>query len=421
MKLQAVKGTNDRLPEDQGVWNFIEQAAARVLESAGAGRLDTPIFEYAEIFERSVGDSADLVVQKEMYTFTDRGERRLTLRPEFTAGVMRSFSQHGMHTLPSPVKLWSIGPIFRAENVQRGRYRQFHQINYECLGSTEPVTDAEAISLSSGLLTALGLEHYVIKLGSVGDPEDRERYNAYLQAEFSKHASELSPVSQERLRLNPMRLLDSKDQFDQDLLANMRKPLDMLGDEARAHIDAVAQYLTDWGVRFEFDPSIVRGLDYYRRTAFEVHYDGIGAQSALGGGGRYDGLIKQLGGNDTPGIGWAIGAERVLDALQQEKITPPAPEPAPFLYVVGLDDAAVSEAAKLATVLRPDVRVQFAYVPRNPGRGLRDATRAGATHAVLRGASERDAGVWQVKDLASGDQHELTEQEIARTFAPQTL
>src|SRR5690625_1170675 len=180
MKPQAVKGTHDILPAQVPAWRQLEQRVRQTLERAGAGEIRPPVFEHTETFIKTAGESADLVVQKEMYTFTDRGERRLTLRPEFTAGVMRSFSQHGMHTLPSPVKLWSIGPLFRAENVQRGRYRQFHQINYECLGSTEPVTDAETISLSSGLLTALGLEHYVIKLGSVGDPEDRERYNAYL-------------------------------------------------------------------------------------------------------------------------------------------------------------------------------------------------------------------------------------------------
>lgn len=421
MKLQAVKGTHDRLPEQQALWNFVTLTTARVLESAGAGKLDTPIFEYAEIFERSVGESADLVVQKEMYTFTDRGERRLTLRPEFTAGVMRSFSEHGMHTRPSPVKLWSMGPIFRAENVQRGRYRQFHQINYECLGNDAPLVDAETIALSSMILTELGLKQYVVKLGSVGDPADRERYNEYLRSEFSKYAHELSAVSQERLKLNPMRLLDSKDAFDQELLAGMKKPLDMLAGDAREHLARVEQYLTDWGVNYELDPSIVRGLDYYRRTAFELHYAGIGAQSALGGGGRYDGLIAQLGGHDTPGIGWALGVERVLDALEQEGITPPAPAAQPVVYVFGLDDEAVHEAALLATKLRPHVTALFAYQARNPGRGLRDASRANATHALLRGESERAAGQWQMKDLTTGEQTMKTEVEIERMFAHNAL
>lgn len=417
MKLQAVKGTHDRLPEQQALWNFVTNTTARVLESAGAGKLDTPIFEYAEIFERSVGESADLVVQKEMYTFTDRGERRLTLRPEFTAGVMRAFSEHGMHTRPSPVKLWSLGPIFRAENVQRGRYRQFNQINYECLGNDAPLADAEAIALSSTILTELGLKNYVVKLGSVGDPADRARYNEYLRAEFTKYEHELSAVSQERLKLNPMRLLDSKDSFDQQLLADLKKPLDMLETSARTHLAAVEQYLTDWGVHYELDPSIVRGLDYYRRTAFELHYAGIGAQSALGGGGRYDGLIAQLGGHDTPGIGWALGVERVLDALEQEGIAPPEPARTPVVYLFGLDEAGVSEAAQLATKLRPNVTALFAYQFRAPGRGLRDATRAGATHAILRGESERAAGQWQLKDLTTGEQTMKTEVEIERFFA----
>ncbi len=423
MKLQAVKGTSDILPEQQPDWQRVLHAAQQVLGGAGAGRLTTPIFEHAEVFEKSVGDSADLVVQKEMYTFEDRGERRLTLRPEFTAGVMRSFIQHGMHTRPTPVKLWSTGPIFRAENVQRGRYRQFHQLNYEMVGVDSALADAETIELLYRTLTVCGLTKHHIKLGSVGDPDDRRTYNDYLRTELTPLQDRLSPTSRERLRLNPMRVLDSKDEGDQQLIANLKRPLEMLSGAALEQFEQVQSYLSAWGVPFDIDPGIVRGLDYYRRTAFEVHYHGIGAQSALGGGGRYDGLLELLGGPNLPGVGWAIGIERVLDALEQEEPRVAAVE-GPALFIVPLDDAAVAEGAALAQRLRAQgLRVEFAYQRRNPGKGLRDADRLGSRYAALRGDDERSRGVWQLKDLASGEQQELLAEDLgaALTQAPRAL
>lgn len=414
MKLQAVKGTHDILPEGNARWRSIEAAAQRVLEGAGAGKLTTPIFEYADVFEKSVGDSADLVVQKEMYTFEDRGGRRLTLRPEFTAAVMRAFIENGMHTRPLPVKLWSLGPLFRAENVQRGRYRQFHQINYEAVGLATPLADAEAIELMYRTVAEAGVTEHRIKLGSVGDPQDRAAYNDYLRAQLTPRAADLSENSRQRLKLNPLRILDSKDPGDQQLLASLQRPLERLGPEARAHFDQVVDYLTDWEVPFDIDDSIVRGLDYYRRTAFEAHHHGVGAQSALGGGGRYDGLLELLGGPSLPAIGWALGVERVLDALEDEQrqVVEAARS---GLFLVPLDDAAVAEGARLAqTLRRVGGRVEFAYQRRNPGRGLKEADRSGARYAALRGASERERGVWQLKDLISGAQHEVTETELAQ-------
>lgn len=406
MKLRAVKGTSDRLPADQPRWQHLLQQAAMRFARAGVHELAIPIFEFAEVFERSVGESADLVVQKEMYTFEDRGGRRLTLRPEFTAGTLRAFIEHGMYTLPSPVKLWSHGPAFRAENVQRGRYRQFHQINLEVIGSASAIADAEAIALFADLLRDLGLRGVTVALGSVGDPEDRLAYNAYLRDALTPHAAALSETSRERLRLNPLRLLDAKDDGDQALMANLKRPLDFLNPAARAHFDAVASALRAWGVPFRVDAGIVRGLDYYRRTAFEIHAEGIGAQSALGGGGRYDGLIAQLGGPDLPGIGWALGMERVLDALVQAGIDG-VDHPKPLLYLVPMDDDAVSEVAAIARALRRSARVEHGYAKRNPGKGLRDADRLGARFAGLYGAREREAGVLQVKHLASGQEWRL--------------
>ncbi|HZW28682.1 MAG TPA: histidine--tRNA ligase [Trueperaceae bacterium] len=411
MKLRSVKGTSDVLPEQQAAWRRVREAAERVLGNAGAGQITVPLFEYAEVFEKSVGESSDIVVQKEMYVFEDRGGRTLALRPEFTAGLMRAFAEHGLHTRPLPVKLWSMGAAFRAENVQRGRYRQFHQVDYEVVGTESPLADAEAVQLMHRLLAECGLTRHVIVLGSVGDPEDRAAYNAYLRQQLEPRKAELSAVSVERLRLNPMRVFDSKDEKDQAVVAELDRPLDRLGEASRAHFEQVRRYLDAWGVPYRVDPSIVRGLDYYRRTAFEAHYEGIGAQSALGGGGRYDGLLKLLGGPDLPGIGFAFGVERVLDAMNEEGVLGPAAR-RPHLFLVPLDDEAVAEAATLATRLREAGTVEFAYQRRAPGKGLADADKRGATHAALRGESERARGVWELKDLASGEQRPASEDDL---------
>src|SRR5690625_4512912 len=411
MRLQAVKGTYDILPEDQARWRDLRSRVATTLERAGVREITTPIFEYSEVFLKSVGESADLVVQKEMYTFEDRGGRHLPLRPEFTAGVLRAYMEHGMHTWRSPVKLGSMGPAFRAENVQRGRYRQFHQVNCELLGQASPLVDAEAIALMYTVLTGLGLEGMTVKLGSVGDPEDRARYNEYLRQELTPHESELSETSRTRLALNPMRILDAKDEGDQALIHELKRPLDLLGDEARQHFEEVQRYLTQWQVPYELDPSIVRGLDYYRRTAFEVHHQGIGAQSALGGGGRYDGLVESMGGPATPGIGWASGIERVLDAIQRRG-SRQSKRQGPRLFLVPLDDEAVAELAGLAQKLRTITSVEFAYARRNPGKGLKEADRAGARYAVMRGKSEREQERYTVKELDSGDQFEVSPTQL---------
>jgi histidyl-tRNA synthetase len=418
MKFRAVKGTYDILPsnlakdvyEDQNLWRYVYEVVNRVLGRAGVKELTTPVLEQAEVFIKSVGESSDIVVQKEMYTLQDAGGRFLALRPEFTGGVMRAFIEHGMHVQPMPVKLWSRGAIFRAEvQPQRGRFRQFHQVNCEIIGLDNPPTDAEAITLLYMVLSELGLKNMVVKLGSVGDPQDRVAYNEYLRETLK--GAKLSETSHERLRLNPMRVLDSKDKGDQDIVKGLKKPLEFLNGEARAHFDLVQKYLSDWGIPFEVDDAIVRGLDYYRRTAFEVHHLNIGAQSALCGGGRYDGLIESLGGTKTPGVGWAFGVERVLDAMQQDGVTV-AESSKPILYFVPLDDEAISEVMQGAFALRNEFHIEHAYTARKPGKGLQEADRAGATFAALRGKFERENKTYQVKNLRSGEQVEVKETEL---------
>ncbi|MEM7734634.1 MAG: histidine--tRNA ligase [Deinococcota bacterium] len=411
MKLSAVKGTFDILPVDQARWRKVRETAAEVLGRAGVRELSTPVFEHHEVFVKSVGESSDLVVQKEMYTFEDAGGRLLTLRPEFTAGVMRAFIQNGMHTLPTPVKLWSTGPAFRAEKPQRGRFRQFHQVNCEFLGLDTPLIDAEAIALLYNVLKACGIQQMHVQLGSVGDPKDRTAYNQYLRDELGPQRANLSETSQTRLALNPLRVLDSKDEGDQALIANLKRPFDFLNDDARAHYDAVTGYLQQWDIPFEPNTSIVRGLDYYRRTAFEIHHGGIGAQSALCGGGRYDGLVANMGGGNTPGIGWAFGIERVLDAMAQDDVNV-AEAAGADIFLVPMDAEAIAEVASLAFKLREQFHVEHAYTKRNPGKGLRDADRAGATYAALRGSQERAEGSYQLKHLATGEQVTVAEAEL---------
>lgn len=412
MKFQAVKGTSDILPKDQTAWQHVYRAAETVLSRAGVQEITPPVFEHSEVFVKTAGESSDLVVQKEMYTFSDAGERSLTLRPEFTPGVLRAYLEHGMPTWPTPVKLWSKGPIFRAEKPQRGRFRQFHQVDCELLGLATPLIDAEAITLLYRVLESCGLRGLTVRLGSVGDREDAAAYNGYLRDELGKRAADLSETSQERLRLNPMRVLDSKDQGDQAIVATLKRPLDFLNDDARAHFEAVQGFLEAWSVPFKVDASVVRGLDYYRRTAFEIHHPNIGAQSALGGGGRYDGLIESLGGSATPGIGWGFGVERVIDAMAVDGVSLPETQ-RPALFLVPMDEEAVPEVAAAAHNLRSVLAVQHAYSRRNPGKGLKDADRSGAHFAGLRGERERERGVYALKDMVSGEQLEVAETDLA--------
>ncbi len=407
----AVRGTKDLFGEELRLHQEIVRTARRVLESAGAVELITPIFEETYVFEKGVGSATD-IVRKEMFTFLDRGGRSLTLRPEGTAAFARAYLEHGMGVWPKPVRLWMAGPMFRAERPQKGRQRQFHQVNYEALGSEDPLLDAETIALMWTLLRELGLKGLELKLSSVGDPQDRARYNAYLREVLTPHRERLSQDSKERLELNPMRTLDSKDQEDQALLKEVGvKPiLDFLGEEARAHLAQVERHLERLGIPYTLDPGLVRGLDYYVRTAFEVHHAEIGAQSALGGGGRYDGLSELLGGPRVPGVGFAIGVERVALALLAEGHTPPPPK-GPEVYLIPLFPGGVAEAFYLAQGLRPRLRVEYPLSPRKPAKGLEEALKRGALFAGFLGEEEVAQGEVTLKHLPTGEQVRLRREE----------
>jgi histidyl-tRNA synthetase len=423
MALQRPKGTQDHLPDGSPklrldisarAFRHVTEVAARVLERSGAAFMATPLFEEAELVKRGVGGSTD-IVRKEMFMvhyFETHGG--YVLRPEGTAGMVRAYLENGLKQLPAPFKLWTHGPMFRAERQQRGRLRQFHQVDYEVLGSADPLVDAEAIWLMAQVVQELGLNGVQIKLGSIGDPEDRDTYNAYLRGLFTPHLDRLSGDSTDRLERNPMRILDSKSQEDQDLISELavRPMLDFLGPEAAVHFQAVRGFLDAWGVEYQVDPSIVRGLDYYRRTAWELHHAHIGAKSALGGGGRYDGLAKELGGQDTPGIGWAFGIERVLIAMEEEGLTLPA-APGPSIYIAALDAEYVPLAARAALGLRSSLWADFGYKPQKPGNAFREGERRGAAYTALIGSEEAAAGTVALKNMASGEQRSVPLGELS--------
>jgi len=412
--MRAVKGTHDLLREQLAYHRAIIAAVRKWVEAAGAEEIATPIFEHAEVFERGVGATTD-IVQKEMFTFTDRGGRSLTLRPEGTAGVVRAYIEHGMKVLSQPVRLWYAGPMFRAERPQKGRQRQFHQAGYEVIGSPEPLVDAEAVALSYRALAELGLEKLRLKLGSVGDAPDRRRYNSYLRELLEPHADALSEDSRRRLATNPMRILDSKSGDDRRLLQELqvRPMIEFLGEDAREHFDAVQTHLRLMEIPFEIDPAIVRGLDYYARTSWEIHHDQLGAQSALGGGGRYDGLSELLGGPPAPGVGWAIGIERVALAMESEGLSP-ATTPSLDLFIIPLEPELVPRALEVAAKLWPDLRVQYSLKSRKPGKGLQEAERKGARFAGLLGSREAETGRLTIKQLETGLQRTLTLDEVKK-------
>ncbi len=421
--LKAVSGTNDvfaqakEYPFREPVFRYIVQTAEEVLRGAGAQMIHTPIFEYLEVFQKGVGLTSDIVVKKEMFVLEDRGGRLLALRPEPTAAIVRAYNEHGMKVWPQPVRLFTWGPIFRGERQQKGRYKQFHQVDYEALGLADPLLDAEAIALMVRIYKTLGLRGLEVRLGSVGDPEDRLRYNQYLRALFEPYAQALSEDSRTRLETNPMRILDSKSERDQQIIAELqpRPMLEFLGQEARAFHEQVCRYLDRLGVVYVVDPSIVRGLDYYVRTAWEVHHAQIGAKSALGGGGRYDGLSEMLGGPPLPGVGFGIGIERLAIALEQEGVHIPA-DPSPTLYLAPLDEAAKIEALALAEQLRPKISVEIGYTPKSPRKALEDALKKGTRYVGFLGESERAKGVITLKHLQSGEQKEFEPLQLHSLF-----
>lgn len=406
--IQLIRGTRDILPEEVYYWQQVEAVARQILNRAVYQEIRPPIFEQTALFERGIGEATD-VVSKEMYTFRDLGDRSITLRPEGTAGVVRAFIEHNLHT-QGVKRLWYGGSMFRYERPQAGRQRQFHQIGVELIGSADPRADVEVIAIATDILQTLGLKSLRLDLNSVGNPEERQRYREALVSYLTPYAQELDQDSQERLHRNPIRILDSKDKRTQEITQNAPTILDHLGSESQAHFEKVQQRLTDLGIDYQINPYLVRGLDYYTHTAFEIQSDDLGAQATVCGGGRYDGLVAQLGGPDTPAVGWAIGMERLILLLQKLQA---APTPSPDFYVVSRGDRAESQALLLAQKLRQsEMKVELDLSGSAFTKQFKRADRSGAVACLVLGDAEAENHTVQLKWMASQQQRTIPQAEL---------
>ncbi|HEY2603120.1 MAG TPA: histidine--tRNA ligase, partial [Thermoleophilaceae bacterium] len=396
-KLQAPRGTFDVLPDEGRRRAALRRICEELFEPAGYGPIETPVFEATELFARGVGETTD-IVQKEMFTFEDQGGRSLTLRPEGTAGVCRAYLEHGMHKLPQPVKLWYWGPFFRHEAPQAGRYRQFNQVGIEAIGSDDPSLDAESILLLGELLERVGAKGLRLRLGSLGTPDTRRAYSDELRDYLRGRESELSGEVRDRLEANPLRAFDSDHPGTQAVMRDAPKLLERLNPDDAAHFAEVRALLDEAGRSYDVDDALVRGIDYYTRTVFEFTSDALGAQSGVGGGGRYDGLVEQLGGAHTPGVGFASGIERIL----MVSAGPETADKAPDVYVVRDGDGAATDAFAVLRALRDaGFSAQMEQAGRSLKGQLKQADRVGARAVVIVGG----VGV-PVKDMSSGDQQD---------------
>jgi histidyl-tRNA synthetase len=403
------KGTYDVYPggrephERPELWAFVEEQARDFFRRYNYSEVRTPVFEEAQLFVRSVGEASD-IVRKEMFVFEDKGGRELALRPEGTAGVVRAYVEHGLYRQAQPLKLFYVGPMFRHERQQKGRYRQHTQIGVEVLGSADPLVDVEVISLLYGLHQAVGVKDELVYLNNLGDLETRRSYVPELRAFLERHRDELDPDSVARLETNPLRTFDSKDENTQALLAEAPAIGDFLSPEASAHLAAVEEGLDSLGIPYEIDERLVRGLDYYTLTVFEAKSGALGAQDTVGAGGRYNGLIAELGGPDLAGIGFGSGVERILLAAASHE-APPSLD----VFFVTLTPAARLRAMKLASALRSEgVACDLDYAERSAKGQFRQADRSGAAYAAILGEDELARGVCTVRDMSSGEERAVS-------------
>ncbi|MFB2981005.1 histidine--tRNA ligase [Microseira sp. BLCC-F43] len=407
--IQALRGTRDILPEEIVYWQRVEATAREILGRATYTEIRTPTFEETALFERGIGEATD-VVGKEMYTFLDKGERSITLRPEGTAGVVRAFIEHGLFAQGGVQRLWYTGPMFRYERPGAGRQRQFHQIGVEVLGSPDPRADAEVIAIASNILQTLGLKDLQLDLNSLGKREDRQQYRQALVDYLTPYKEELDPDSQDRLTRNPLRILDSKSDRTQEIAKDAPSILDYLGAESKRHFDRVQQLLSDLGISYRINPRLVRGLDYYSHTAFEFISGNLGSQATVCGGGRYDGLVAELGGPETPAVGWAIGLERLVILLQQiqEK-----PQQHLDFYVVSRGDAAEAQALILAQKLRESgFSVELDLSGSAFKKQFARADKSGAVACLILGDEEAANKTVKLKWMATKEQEAIAQTDL---------
>jgi histidyl-tRNA synthetase len=410
-KFQAIKGTRDLLPQETALWNRVEQTAHQVFATFGFGEIRVPIFEPTELFARAVGGETD-IVSKEMYTFEDRDETSVSLRPEATASVCRAYIEHGLQQLPQPVKLHYMGPMFRRERPQKGRYRQFYQIGAEVLGGTDaPAIDAEVIEMVMTFFERLELQGVQLAINSIGDRNCRPKYVELLRAELLKAKDKLGPDSQRRIETNPLRVLDSKLESEQSIIAKLPRIGDHLCKECAEHYAAVKLELDLRSVKYRENWRLVRGLDYYMRTTFEITAQGLGSQDAVCGGGRYDGLVELLGGPPTKGIGFAIGEDRLILSLQESGKARAAQ--GRDVYIAWMGENARATAVRAAKTLRnAGFSVELPPIEQKFGKALGQADKLGAKYALILGDNEVTSGEWTLKTLADGSQAKFTEHDL---------
>jgi histidyl-tRNA synthetase len=404
--IKAVKGTRDLLPPSTAVWNHVEAVAREVFRTYNYHEIRTPILEETQLFARGVGEETDIVT-KEMYTFTDRDESSLTLRPENTASVIRAYIEHRLDQRPGVQKLYYMGPMFRRERPQKGRYRQFFQIGAEAIGSESPAVDAEVIEMVVDILKGAGLTGFQLIINSVGDGNCRPQFIERLRGALKDVAPQMCGDCQRRAETNPLRVLDCKVPQDQPIIETLPNILECLCDACRAHFDSVKQFLDDRGIPYEVRPRLVRGLDYYMRTTFEVVHGSLGAQNSVLGGGRYDGLAESLGSKvHSPGIGFSIGEDRLVMSVE-EGHAPPAPD----LLIAPLGDPAVRRTAVMAREFRA-AGLSVELVEGKLKRVMELANKLGARHTLIVGDNEMAAGRYALKNMATGDQETLALEEI---------
>jgi len=409
--IKAIKGTKDTLPVDMPAWKKIEKTVAEKMANFNYKEIRTPVFEETRLFSRGIGESTD-IVSKEMYTFTDRSENSVTLRPEMTASVVRAFVEHNLGKIQNLNKLYYCAPMFRQERPQAGRLRQFHQFGAEALGSNDPSIDAEMIILAYDIIKNFGLKNIVVKINSLGVPSSREEYKNILKDYLSDKFEQLSAESKNRYETNILRLFDSKDKGDQEVMENAPLLIEHLDDESLEHFDKVKQILLAAQIPFEVDPKLVRGLDYYTNTTFEIISGSVGSQSALCGGGRYNLLIEQLGGKETPGIGFAAGIERILLACENEKSLD-VPEEKIDLYVVRLDKELVNKAYEIGLFFRRNnLNVEVDYAQKSIKAQMREANRCNAKYTILVGGEEFENGKVVLKNMENSEQEEFPVEQL---------
>jgi len=411
MLYQAPRGTSDILPQEQAHWRYIEQKVAEIARLYGYERIDAPAFEDTRLFARSVGEDTD-IVKKEMYTFQDRGGNQLTLRPEGTAPVCRAYLEHGLKNRPQPVKLYYIASIFRYERPQAGRYRQHYQFGYEAIGDDDPALDGEVIDMAWRFLASVDLAKLSLQLNSIGCKKCRPGYTAALKSYYADRTKELCPDCKTRMERNPLRLLDCKKPSCQLVADSAPKSADYLCPECAGHFKQLKRYLELLGLPFAVNHHLVRGLDYYTRTVFEILPQGGGAQSTLVGGGRYDDLIEELGGKPTPALGFAAGIERIILNLKKQKVAVPA-LPRPRVFIAYLGDEAKEGALKLAATLRrAGIGVIEALGDKSLKAQLRQANNLSLRYAVIIGEEEVRAGTVILRDMASSEQKSVPAGEL---------